>query len=283
MSLEKTGDQFNSYFGNVKPSESTKTLGQASKDLYTLIKQFENRPEITAMSSFRHINRVLNEQCVVVQTPESGEALVELKNPKDIPSNSLQNPSDEDATFSGHKGQGYHAQIMETYADTRDEENAQPAVKLITHVSVEPAHIHDSQAVIPAIKDTQAKGLAPKEITADTAYGSDENTLATAEMGVELFSPTAGKDNEGQVRLADFQTDDDGIVTACPKGHQPWHVNYNENNDTITAGFNSETCKSCPVCSSCPVGQSGEKARLTYTQKKLRLSRRRADEPTGGI
>jgi hypothetical protein len=32
-------------------------------------------------------------------------------------------------------------------------------VKLITFVSVEPAHIPDSLAAIPAIKDTQAKPL----------------------------------------------------------------------------------------------------------------------------
>jgi hypothetical protein len=39
---------------------------------------------------------------------------VELKNPKEIVSDSLQNPSDPDATYSGHKGQGYQVQVMET-------------------------------------------------------------------------------------------------------------------------------------------------------------------------
>jgi hypothetical protein len=80
--------------------------------------------------------------------------------------------------------------------------------------------------------------------------------------------------------LADFQTYDEGVVTACPEGHKPWRVDCSENNDIITAWFNAETCKGCPVSSSCPVGQSGEKARVTYNPKKLRLSRRRAYEQT---
>ncbi|HCK98575.1 MAG TPA: hypothetical protein DHW42_00515, partial [Candidatus Marinimicrobia bacterium] len=36
---------------------------------------------------------------------------IEIKKPKDIPSDSLENPSDPDATYSGYKGQGYPAVI----------------------------------------------------------------------------------------------------------------------------------------------------------------------------
>jgi len=41
-----------------------------------------------------------------------------LKKPKDISSDSLQNPSDPDATYDGHKGQGHQIQIMETYTES---------------------------------------------------------------------------------------------------------------------------------------------------------------------
>ena len=47
--------------------------------------------------------------------------------------NVIQNSSDSDATYDGHKGTGYQAQISETCGDTND-------VQLITGVAVEPAH-----------------------------------------------------------------------------------------------------------------------------------------------
>jgi hypothetical protein len=45
---------------------------------------------------------------------------LELKKPEEIVSDLLQNPSDPDAGYSGHKGQGYQVQVMETYRDDPD-------------------------------------------------------------------------------------------------------------------------------------------------------------------
>ena len=42
-----------------------------------------------------------------------------VKDPKEISSSSLQNPSDPDAGYDAHKGQGYQVQVMETYCDSR--------------------------------------------------------------------------------------------------------------------------------------------------------------------
>jgi hypothetical protein len=49
---------------------------------------------------------VLHDHCNL--TPDKDSPL-ELKTPKQIGSDSLQNPSDPDAGYSGHKGQGYHS------------------------------------------------------------------------------------------------------------------------------------------------------------------------------
>ncbi len=100
----------------VKPSESAKTLKSVSADLLDLVEQFKDHPEVKAMHSYKLLERVLKEQC---NTSDDGK-LVEVKKPKEIPSDSLQNPSDPDATYSGHKGQGYQVQVMETYC--KDEE-----------------------------------------------------------------------------------------------------------------------------------------------------------------
>ncbi len=85
------------------------------------------------MHSFKLLERVLNEQCNV---SDDGKQ-VEVKKPKEIPSDSLQNPSDPDATYSGHKGQGYQVQVMETYCK---EGGSDKCLNLITHIEVEPSH-----------------------------------------------------------------------------------------------------------------------------------------------
>jgi hypothetical protein len=65
------------------------------------------------------------------------EPKVAMIPPKDISSGSLQNPSDPDAAYSGHKGQGYQAQIVETYTPTDSNiDSDEPHLNLITLVKV---------------------------------------------------------------------------------------------------------------------------------------------------
>jgi hypothetical protein len=174
-----------SCFSQAKPSERESELGAAAGDLFALVRRFEGQPA-AILKSFQLMLRVQEEQCAVQSGPE-GE-IVALKPSKEVPSSSLQNPSDDYATYSGHKGQGIQAQIMETYH--RDGEEG---LDLITNVETETACQSDGAAVVPAILNTIEKGLAAKEILADTAYGSDENVEFAASQGVELVSPVPGK------------------------------------------------------------------------------------------
>ena len=80
---------------------------------------------------------------------------VTIKPNKDVPSSSLQNPSDPDAGYSGHKGKGYQMQVMETYSPDKSQPD------LITHVNVEAAHESDAQALLPAIEDVRGSGAFP--------------------------------------------------------------------------------------------------------------------------
>ncbi|MBK5101836.1 MAG: transposase, partial [Desulfobacteraceae bacterium] len=189
-------------FSMVKPSESAKTLKSVSADLFNLVEQFKDHPEVKAMHSYKLLERVLKEQCNV---SDDGN-LVEMKKPKEIPSDSLQNPSDPDATYSGHKGQGYQVQVMETYC--KDEDAKEGSLNLITHIQVEPAHISDANALIPAIESSEERGLAPEELLADTLYGSDENCQKAEKLGVEVVSPAKS-------------TKEKDDVVSCPQGHVP--------------------------------------------------------------
>ena len=53
-------------FAMVKPSKSQKTLEQVSTDLYGLIQQFKDCDDVKAMHSFKLLQRILDEQCIVI-------------------------------------------------------------------------------------------------------------------------------------------------------------------------------------------------------------------------
>jgi hypothetical protein len=189
----------------------------------------------------------------------------------------LQNPSDPDAGYDGHKGKGYQVQIAETYSRQEEEDN--PQLSLITHVEVEPAHMSDAHALLPYIESTRERNMAPKEILADSLYGSDNNHEKAAEVDIDLVAPTMGKSKDSTCTLAEFEFSADGTITACPQKHVPVKVKNKKGRFSIA--FATETCASCPLLEDCPV-KVGKKAHsyIRYDDKVARLARRRAYERT---
>ena len=259
-------------FSRVKPSESRKTLTEVSKDLFDLVQQFKANQEVATMYSYKLLERVLKEHCNLTDDKDNP---VELKKSKEIVSDSLQNPSDPDATYSGHKGQGYQVQIMETFCD--DEEKKEETLNLITHVEVEPAHNSDANALIPAIESTERQNLKPKELTADTLYGSDDNCERAKEHDVELIAPTMGSVDKDKLSLADFQFSEKGEVVACPHGNASAKVKKRKR---VSIGFASHDCRNCPELSRCPVKKGGKYYYLRFTDKEMRIAKRRIYEQT---
>jgi hypothetical protein len=265
-----------SCFAMVKPSKSQKTLNQVSSDLYRLIQQFQDKQQVQSMHSFKLLQRVLDEQCTISRSDDGIE--ISVKEAKQIPSNSLQNPSDPDAGYSGHKGQGYQVQVMETYTDTEDKNEKAKTLNLVTHVEVESAHESDANALIPAIESTRKRDLAPKEVLADSLYGSDENVQIAKGQGVEVISPPMGSDKEDKLTLGDFQTGKGGKIICCPQGHQP--VQTKRKKDRHCAAFDLIHCQNCPNQDNCPVKQGTKAFYFRYTDKQLRITLRRSEVQT---
>jgi len=264
-----------SSFSMVKPSESAKTLQMVADDLFFLINRFRSRPDIASMQTYRLMTRILKEQCITEQVENTDELRVILKANKDIPSDSLQNPSDPDAGYSGHKGKGYQVQVAETYSTEEDAET----LSLITHVDVQAAHESDTDALLPYLEAVEQRDIKPKEVAADTLYGSDDNHEAAKQKGVDLIAPTLDRQKDLFCTLTDFEFSENGFIISCPDGCRP--VKKSKKKDRVSIAFSSETCKSCPRANHCPV-KPGKKdlAYLRYNEKTARLSRRRADERT---
>lgn len=268
-----------SCFAMVKPSESQKSLASLSKDLFNLIQQFRTCPEVKNMNSFKLLERVLKEQCNL-NTPDNRKHSVEVKKSKEVPSDSLQNPSDPDVTYSSHKGQGYQVQIMETYTDTEDKDIKKKTLNLITHIDVEQACKSDAHALKPAIESTKEKGLVPKELEADTHYGGDKNHEYAKSQGVDLVSPAKTTTNKKRNDISTFKFSTSGHVTFCPEGHKP--LITKKKKSRYTQGFCPKTCSQCPSLQDCPV-KSERYYHLYYEERAMRLAKRRSYERTGAF
>ena len=265
-----------SLFSQVKPSEASVKLHDLANDLLYLVEFFRSYDTVRKLSEYCLLERVLHESCIV--TGSGAGTTVELKPPKEIPPDSLQNPSDPDAGYDAHKGSGYQTQIMETYQVEKQDDNKSPG--LITHVDVEPAHKHDSHALQPAIDATTARGCRPEEVVCDSHYGSDENIQKAAEKNVAVIAPIQGNPHMRDITLADFEIDPaTHLVIRCPESHEPEHVCRTRKN-RLRATFPKNICSSCIRRADCPV-QPGTKAfYLRFDDKMLRLAQRRADEQT---
>jgi len=273
------GKKAMSAFSLVKPSQSAKTLKQVSEDLFSLIEQFKNHSSVGSMHSYKLMQRVLAEQCTI-EPGDDGSREVVVKKPADIPSNSLQNPSDPDATYDSHKGQGYQVQIMETYNQHECPDEKEKELNLITHVAVETACESDANALVPAIKETQKRQQGPDELLGDTLYGGDNNYQAAEAANVDLIAPVHKTNATNTNHLAGFSFNDEGYVIACPAGHQPNRVRYKKKTDRFSAAFSQEHCQDCPQNGQCKLRPGKNKFLLHYSHKQYRLAARRAYEQT---
>jgi hypothetical protein len=258
-------------FSRVKPSDSRKTLDEVSRDLFDLVQQFKDCDEVKSMHSYKQLERILKEHCNLTGSDDNP---VELKSPKDIPSDSLQNPSDSDATYSGHKGQGYQVQIMETFSSQEEEKR----LNLLTYADVEPAHESDAHGLIPGVESVKERNLLPDELLADSLYGSDENCQKAKEHSVELISPLMGAPKAEGICLSDFTFSEEGHIISCLQGCNP--VKIKTKKGRINVAFDSKFCQQCPYLPQCPAKEGKKFHYLRYSDKDLRIAHRRAYEKT---
>jgi len=261
------------YFGEVKPSETRPRLQEIADDLYELISLFSDNEAVTGLYSYGLMERVFGEHCQV----DSGSVVTVVAN-QDVPSDSLQNPSDVDAGYDGYKGQGYQIQVMETHTEQARTKDDAPRLDLFTHVSVEPAHEHDANAVEPALEDVSERSNRPEELAADTLYGSQDNIELAKAGGTELIAPVYGK--RGRDDFHGFEFNQDYDIVSCPAGEAPHKIRNNKRKGSKTALWEKDICIQCPLQSQCRVKKGKSFYLLPYTEKVIKLWLRKEYEQT---
>lgn len=262
------------YFADVKSSMARRRLEKCARHLFDLVDRFKGHKQISRMKAYRLMVRLLEEQCEIKLDNEQEKVI--LKAPKNISSESLQNPSDPDATY-GRKGKGYKASLTETCV----KENP---LQVITDVSVDGAHASDQKDVIPVIERLEESGHKPNELYADAGYGNGENIVQGRDRDVDLTAPvTMGKTpDEGKMQLSDFDvTEDYSRVTGCLQNRAPVKCRFHKNSDIVEAFFSADHCKGCELLPLCLVKRHKKsRYRLRYRRRKMAASSRRQEQET---
>ena len=292
------------YFSDAKRDQARRRLPIAAQDLLYLVRRFEKDSAVNGWESYLLMKRLLEEQCDVTGGDDDGGSAggdnkverIVVKEPKEISGATLQSPHDPDATY-GHKGKGYEAQVAETCVGDNP-------YQVVTHVEINGANESDQNATVPVVAKLVEKGFGPKEVLADTGFGSGENIVACAEMGVELICPVRDPDTAENrdprwepgpettpetpcaeekrpepLGLEDFTFDDTfAEIESCPAGKAPEHQEPGAESRFHKATFSGEHCRGCPFADRCPTrvdAKTGDRTMKWENPKAATASRQR--------
>ena len=272
----------NGAFANTAPSVSKRRLGEAGQDLLALVLQFRDTAA-AKLSSFAILERVLRDQFEIVDD-ECGDRDAKraaIRDPKDVPCDTVGNPADPDASYNAHKGQGYMAQIVETYCEDDSNEAVAATPDLITHVEVHKMTVHDGHRLADALDDLSERALTPAVMLGDSHYGSSDNMALTREQNINLVAPARPPKGavSGRLTLEDFTLNEEGLVLRCPNNVEP--VSASLAKAKLQARFDLSICQKCPDILRCPVQaakRDGQFSRFQYTPARAANQKRRLYE-----
>ena len=191
----------------------------------------------------------------------------------------VQNPSDPDATYDGHKGPGYQVQIAETCVPGND-------VQLITAALPQTACEPDAEAVVPMLDQLEQGHAADPRKSWPTRSTPATRTSRRRRRGAwtwSVRSPAARRrPTPRALTVDDFAWDErTGTIDACPAGHRPTSCAHDAATATTRVEMPASACGECPFRQQCPIEKTRDgKFTLEFTDKERRLAGRRVEEQT---
>jgi hypothetical protein len=243
---------------------------QAAEDLHLIITRFANHADLTNRSTYQALTTIFDQQCEL----SGAKVVVKIKTGGDC----VQNPSDPDATYDGHKGPGYQVPLAETCVPGNE-------VQLITAALPQTACESDAAALVPMLDQLEQAARVPEALVVDTSYASDENVQAATARGVDLIGPVPGRVPKGDpeaLTVDDFAWDErTGVVDACPAGHRPTSSSRDAATTMTRVEMPATACAGCPFRKQCPIEQTRDgKFTIEFSDKDRRLAGRRVEEAT---
>ena len=221
--------------GEETESRLERTIREAAE-----LKQSLESAELTDYEEYKLLSRALREQA-----DEDAFGDFTPKDKKEIHSDSLQNPSDPDATFrrkAGEEYQGYVGNVVETLSEN--------GLGIVTTMDFE-QNIHSDSQFLKDYLEQRGEDAQPETLITDGAYGGTENVQLAEESGVELVA-TALTGKNPDVVIGEFLLSEDGSkVIRCPMGHEPETSTYHPKTGMCRAKFSRSCCENCPYRDKC--------------------------------
>lgn len=197
---------------------------------------------------------------------------VELTDPADIGSDSLQNPHDEEATYR-KKNDEHHHGYKSNWAETCGEDNP---FRVITDVQVDTNNTEDTEFLDDVVeKLAEETGLA--DLLTDGGYQGEETERTSGEAGVrQHFSGIKGRRPDPEkVSLAEAWFAGHELV-ACPQGYTPSVQEYTSENERYWGRMDKAICENCPHKDTCFVDEKQEFYSYGFYARELEVARHRA-------
>jgi len=239
-------------------------LEQASQ-LYTYVLGLG---DYDANPTFEQLTRLLQEQCI--ETKEGVRIAIQGKAVKP---QSLQNPSDPDATYRNKGGTG-HTGYVANIVEVRDSEKK---IGLILEFDVKP-NTHSDASFGETFVQESPLSAEINVLAMDGAYYREETVKAAADKGLELnFSNMTGRKTKvDQTPVTQFEINDEHIITCCPAAHQPLRSSYDAEKQIYKATFSKELCNACPMLANCPIQQQVKNNTVRFSETKRQSDRVRS-------
>jgi hypothetical protein len=250
---------------HTKSEEVGSKLDAQIDNAAALYRYVVTHPEWLNTREFQHLSRLLKEQCI-----ETEEGVVIPTEAKKIAPDSLQNPSDPDATYrqkSGKGNIGYSVNLVEV----RDPDKE---VGMILSHDIKNNLYHDAQFGEDFIHhDPLADEI--NVLAADGAYHRQSTMHMAMEKNVEfnLSNMTGRKTTKETLGVDQFEQDDSQIITSCPAGHAPEQAKFDPEKQVYTAKFAKDRCTSCPLREQCPVQEQKKFNNIRFTENKLQTDK----------
>lgn len=252
-------DDHNEVIYRCRGEEAESRLQRVIDEAVALKKALEDA-ELTDKEEYILLSRVLEEQTVPAE--EKGKNRRRAKDKGKIHADSLQNPSDPDATFrrkAGKDHKGYVGNVVENV--NKD------GLGIITTMDFA-QNIHSDSQFMKDYLAQREEDAAPEIMIADGAYGGEENVQLAEESGVELVVTALTGKNPDEI-MGEFNLSEDGTqVLTCPMGHEPEKTTFHRKSGMCRAKFSRSCCEQCPYREKCHAREQ-RKSFVVYVSSKM--------------
>ena len=209
------------------------------------------------------VKRLLEDQSVI---DETGNRVA--KDNREISPNSLQNPSDPEATYR-KKAEEHHTGYVANVVETFDESGN----SVISDYSFQQNRHSDSEfckeAIATIAETEESTPENPTILIGDGAFASKENSQLAHENNIKLVTTALTGPKPPEI-FADFEIDKENKqVLSCPAGYEPIRQSRNQLTGNYRVVMEKNHCQNCPNRQECKAKIQAKSVVVNVSENKV--------------